>query len=113
MKNKKKSLRIVEYGVLVLVFLALCVFMNVHMDALLTSDDASELILAKLLSEEGGILSANWFYSSELRVLNSQIIWSFLFHLTQNWHVVRMAGNIILYLILLLSLYYFCRKSGL
>ena len=110
---KKKVLAIVEYGVLVLAFLVLCIFMNARMDALITSDDSSELILANLLSEEGGIFSSNWFYSSELRVLNSQIIWSLLLRISQNWHFVRMAGNIILYLTFLLSLYYFCRKAGL
>ena len=109
---KKKVLTIVEYGVLVSVFLVLCIFMNARMDALITSDDSSELILAKLLSEEGGILSSNWFYSSELRVFNSQIIWSILLRISQNWHFVRMAGNIILYLLFLLSLFYFCRKAG-
>ncbi len=110
---RKKSFALIGYGIFIITFLVLCIFMNVRIDALITSDDASELILANLLSENGGILSSDWFYSSELRVLNSQIIWSLLFHITQNWHVVRMSGNIILYFILLMSLFFFCRKASL
>lgn len=32
----------------------------------LDSDMASEMILANLLNQEGGVLSKNWFYSTEL-----------------------------------------------
>lgn len=41
------------------------------------SDFASELILAEKLNEEHAILSPNWYYSTELRVLNSNFAHKF------------------------------------
>ena len=36
------------------------------------SDLASEMMLTKILNQEGSILSHSWFYSTELRVVNMQ-----------------------------------------
>ena len=98
------------YALLIMAFLVLCVFQNRYMDAMLSSDDASELVLSKILSENGGILSSKWYYSTEIRVLNAQIIWSILFHFIGSWHVVHLLGNIICFGILLLCLWGFCRE---
>lgn len=108
--KKIKWATLAGYVLLIAAFLVLCVFQNRYMDAMLSSDDASELILSKLLSENGGILSSKWYYSTEIRVLNAQIIWSVLFHFIGNWHVVHLLGNIICFGILLLCLWGFCRK---
>ncbi len=35
----------------------------------LDADMASEQLLANLLAREGGVMSTNWYYSTELRVL--------------------------------------------
>ena len=48
---------------------------------LVNSDDAGETILAQLLSEGNGIATREWVYSSELRVINTQLIRAFLFRL--------------------------------
>ena len=37
----------------------------------LDADMASEQLLANLLAQEGGVMSTNWYYSTELRVLNT------------------------------------------
>lgn len=108
--KKIKWAALAGYVLLIAAFLVLCVFQNRYMDAMLSSDDASELVLSKLLSENGGILSSEWYYSTEIRVLNAQIIWSVLFHFIGSWHVVHLLGNIICFGILLLCLWGFCRK---
>ena len=36
------------------------------------SDLASEMMLTKILNQEGSILSHSWYYSTELRVVNMQ-----------------------------------------
>ena len=59
----------------------------------LDGDDSAEMILANLLAREGGILSRNWFYSTEIRVLNNQIVMSLLFRVFKNWLVVRTLGT--------------------
>ncbi|MCI7193052.1 hypothetical protein MR547_07285, partial [bacterium] len=40
----------------------------------LDSDMASEMVLASQLNREGGILSTNWYYSTELRVFCEQLL---------------------------------------
>lgn len=74
------------------------------------SDDASELILSKMLAENGGILSSNWYYSTEIRVLNTQLVYMLLFHFFSDFRIVRALGQIILSIILLVS-YYFLLRS--
>lgn len=47
----------------------------------LDADMASEQLLANLLAQEGGVMSTNWYYSTELRVLNTQLVMVPLFRL--------------------------------
>lgn len=73
----------------------------------LRSDDSSELVMSQFLASEGSILSRNWYYSTELEILNTQLIYSLLFHFFSDFKVVRIAGQIILSLIFL-GCYYIC-----
>ena len=71
MKKHQKVL----FGILLMAEIALMVYMTWQYGAQwLDSDDSAEMILAELLSREGGILSKNWYYSTELRVLNTQLV---------------------------------------
>lgn len=76
----------------------------------ITADDASELVLSKMLAAEGGVLSTNWHYSTELEILNTQLVYSFLFRFISDFKVVRILGQVILTGIFLAS-YYFCLYS--
>ncbi len=105
--------RILPWALLAGVFFACCAFMAGFVGNWLDSDMSGELILAKMLSREGGILSPNWNYSTELRVLNTNLIFAPLFAVFDDWRLVRVAGSIILYLILLGSMGYFCRQAKL
>ena len=79
----------------------------------LDSDMASEQVLANLLAQEGGALSANWYYSTELRVVNTQLVMAPLFRLFSDWHTVRVAGSIILMLLYLAAWLWFGRSAKL
>lgn len=79
----------------------------------LDSDMASEQILAHQLAQEGGILSPNWYYSTELRVVNTQLVMAPLFRLFSSWHTVRVLGSAILFLILLAAYLFFARQMRL
>jgi len=103
---------ICSWIILIVVFAALVVFMSVHVKDLLDADMSSELVLGKLLKESGGILSHQWYYSTELRVLNTQLVYSFFFHVTNDWQTVRILGNVTLYLILLGSYFFLCKRVG-
>ncbi|MBQ7090148.1 MAG: hypothetical protein IJN82_03440 [Clostridia bacterium] len=79
---------------------------------LMDSDAASELVLSHHLSENGGILSSDWIYSTELRVANTQLVFAPLFLLFNDWHMVRFLGAMILQLLLVGSFYLFIRLMG-
>lgn len=106
MKNKSNLLRYLSIIWYLLMFGILAVFLWQHIDCLLDSDMSSELVLSKLLSEENGILSKNWYYSTELRVLNTQIFFMPLFKISSDWHFVRVAGSILMLIVMSLGLYY-------
>lgn len=73
------------------------------------SDASSELILAEHLSKTGQILSTDWFYSTELRVINTQLIYTPLFWIFDDWHMVRFFGTLILQGILIASFYFYTK----
>lgn len=91
-KETKKQLLIGAALVLELLFLLL--YLNGRIDRLLDSDMSSEMILGQLLARENAVLTPHWYYSTELRVLNTQIIYAFFFKLMNNWHLVRMAATV-------------------
>jgi len=71
------------------------------------SDASSELVLAEHLAKSGKLFSTDWIYSTELRVLNTQLIYAPLFLLFNSWHLVRFFGSLLLQLILILSYFTF------
>ena len=79
----------------------------------LDGDASSELVLAHHLNETGRILSSDWYYSSELRVLNTQLVFAPLFSLFSDWTMVRFTGALILQATLVLSFFYLCRQAKL
>ena len=109
----KRRLIFVGYVLLAITAIFLVFFLNKHMSMLLDSDDASEMMLANLLAKSGeGILTKEWYYSTELRVLNTQLLRAPLFHFTNNWHIIRMIANCLMYIIMVFALYFFCRENS-
>ncbi|MGN0345960.1 MAG: hypothetical protein ACI4DU_01615, partial [Lachnospiraceae bacterium] len=103
---------VVSYVWLAGVMILYWVFYAKNITGLLDSDMSSEMVLGKLVSGGNGVLSRNWFYSTEIRVLNNQIVFGLLFHIFDSWHRVRVASAICLSLIMLGSFFYLCRELG-
>lgn len=76
----------------------------------ITSDDASELVLAELLYKEHAIISPNWYYSTELRVLNTQLVTAPLFGIFSDWTLIRTVRELLLMIIMVCAYYFFCRN---
>ena len=79
----------------------------------LDADMASEQLLANLLAQKGGVMSTNWYYSTELRVLNTQLVMAPLFRLFTSWHTVRVVGSVVLILLYLAAWFWFGRSAKL
>jgi len=84
------------------------VFLNVrYLDHWLDSDMSAEMMFSRLLARQGHLFaSGSWFYSTEFRVLYTQLIMVPLFHISSNWHLIRAVTNVVFYLLLLLSYFY-------
>lgn len=107
-----KCIKALPWVCLIGLFCFLSVYMWVNGDRLTDSDISSEMMLARLLNEEHALISENWFYSTELRVLNIQILYSFFFHFFHDWTMVRVATCIVSYLLMLISYYYMIHQMN-
>lgn len=103
---------VVSFILFCLCFCFLFWFLNVNLERFLNSDDTSELMLAKILADENRLITPSWFYSTELRVFNTQILYAFLFKFFNNWHKIRIVSDILLTLTMLVSGYDSYVKDG-
>ncbi len=102
-----------SYIMLAILYIFIVVFFGLKGKLLINSDVSSEMILAQLLNEKGGFLTQEWHYSSELRVLNTQIIYKFGLLLSpNNWHVARTISVAIFLLILIVGACYLMWTVG-
>ncbi len=68
---------------------------------ILDSDLAAEMVLAAKLNEEGGILSKDWLYSTELRAFQSQWFYRIgLLIFPDNWHCARIVASALMLILL-------------
>ena len=76
----------------------------------INSDMAAEMIFSKLLAEEGSwIASSNWYYSTEFRVLYTQLVMVPLHHILTDWQIIRVITNVIFYGLMLASFVFVCK----
>lgn len=109
-KSFEKATSIVSWGIFFVVFFVFVIFTCIQGKYYLNSDISSQLILGHDLYEQGHILSNDWYYGNELYILNAQLIYQILFIFLSDWQLVRIIGTIILFTLLLLTLYALCSK---
>lgn len=89
-------------------------FLALHGRGYIDSDMASEMVLADLLNNEGGIFSKNWGYSTEIRVFFLQVVYRItLLIFPHNWYAAHMLGQAIWMLLLIFSVLFAGRSLGL
>jgi len=106
----KKHYVAISRLILATFFIFIILSLNKNFNKYLNSDMSSELILAEHLHSEHKILSTDWYYSTELRVFNTQLVFTPLFEIFNNWHTVRIVGTTLLLVLLLISFFIFCDK---
>ncbi len=114
-KNKKKINRFslqegLFFALFVAVLGALALFCIFCPDNLMHSDTTAEVVLSKLLAEEGGLLSKNWFYSTEIRIVYTHLIMIPLFWLFSDYTLVKFLSVFICYAILIFAYYMFGKR---
>lgn len=81
---------------------------------IVNSDLASEMILSDLLNKEGTIISHNWFYSTELKVVNLQWFYRLgLLIFPNDWHLARTFGMAITLALFAAAMLFFVKCAGL
>ena len=94
-------------------YLAAVAFCVVYGRAYLDSDMASEMVLADLLNQEGGLLSMNWYYSTEIRVVYQQLVFRLgLLLFPENWPAARVFGQAIMLALMAAGYLYFSYGAG-
>jgi hypothetical protein len=71
---------------------------------------ASEMILGNLLAKENRLVTPNWVYSTELRLVYQQLFYMPLFKLSSDWHVVRTVTTLLNSIVLLASYFFMMRQ---
>lgn len=108
-KKQQKIFFTISAMILFMAFCGLVWFINAKIDCLISSDDSSELVLGHLLASENRLLSRNWYYSTELRVVNTQVFYALFFKIFSNWHIVRVVSYACMYIVLIAVYYFLCR----
>lgn len=95
------------WGVLGAAFLGLLVLNIFWGSNWIDSDMAAEMVFSKLLLDRGEVLATeSWYYSTEFRVLYTQLLMEPLLAVFSDWHIVRTITNGICYLLLLAGYFY-------
>lgn len=102
--SKSKIILLSFYAAITIFFIAFC--SAVKSDEFMDSDMASEILLAKECWLNKTFWLRSWHYSTEFRLLNTQIIAAPIFAFTSDWHVVKIVSAVIISLILPLSMWF-------
>ena len=74
----------------------------------LDADQSSEYVLADLLNREHALLSTNWFYSTELRIVSPTPVYQIALALFPSWRLARLFSIAILMIASALSFLFLC-----
>ncbi len=108
--SKKNRLEIFSIVALAGAFLALIIVNICWGNHWIDSDMAAEMIFSKLLAEEGKLIATpDWYYSTEFRVLYTQLIMGPLHRIFTDWRVIRILTNVVFYVLMTASFFYVCK----
>lgn len=79
---------------------------------LIDGDASSEMVLANHLYQTRRILSRDWFYSTEIRLIEvDDLLFPVLFNFFTDWTSIRIIGTLLSQLLLVLSFIYMMRQA--
>lgn len=99
-----KLLHVLSFLVTSIILIVIASTLN--SEAFMDSDMASELLLAKECYLQKTFFPRTWYYSTEIRILNTQIISAPLFIFTKNLKIIKIITVFFCSILLPLSLFY-------
>lgn len=107
----KKGTRLLPWLLLAAAYLATVGWFAQNGAHNLDADMSSEMILAQLQNQEGTLLTQNWYYSSELRVVSPVPLYQLgLLLFPQDWHAARTLGTALMLAGIIAAFLYFARR---
>ncbi len=89
---------------------AMCLFFLLKPDNLMHSDTTAEVILSKLLADENKLITKSWYYSTEIRIVYSQLLMMPLFKVFSDYRLVKTLSVFIFYALLIAAYVYAGKK---
>lgn len=108
--KKEKLLLIGSLGLFLMELVLLIMFVIFKMDNLMHSDMSAEVLLSKLLSKEHKLISSNWYYSTEIRIVYTHLIMTPLFAICKSYRLVKQISVVICMMLLMLSFLFLAKK---
>lgn len=110
---KRNGLRALPWAALAASWLFVIVVYALIGSHNINADISSEMVLADLLNREGGFLSENWYYSTELRVVSPVPVYQLALRVFPgNWHLARTLSLAILLAAFAAAMVYMGRGAG-
>ena len=88
------------------------IFLHSRLNCLVTSDDVCNMVQGKEQLAEKSLICKNWFYSTQITIMGTSLLYAPLFAIFSNWKLVRLLFTIITMLISLVAGFYICKKMG-
>ena len=110
--DKQWKKKLYEYGFAIItgvIILCLVLFCIFKPDNLMHSDTTAEVILSKLLADENKLVTTSWFYSTEIRIVYSQLLMVPLFKIFDSYRLVKFLSVFIFYILMLWAYFFVCK----
>ena len=91
---------------------ALILFFAVYPDNLMHSDTTAEVILSKLLADENRLITKDWFYSTEIRIVYTQLVMVPLFKIFSDFGTVKLISVMLFDLLLVWAYFMLVKRFG-
>lgn len=115
MKGKKRVLKhALPWMALIAAYAVSLTFYGLYGMHNLDADISSEMILARILNEEGSLttLTKSWLYSSELRIVSPVPLYQLGLRLFSSWHAARTFAVALILLLIASSTLFMAREAG-
>ena len=114
-KESKKNKETICTSMLIIGVFLVFMFLEIsYCKRIIDSDMSSEMVLANLLNKENTIISKNWIYGSELRVIHMQLLFKIALKIfPSNWVLARIVSQSVLMALYALSSIFCIKEIGL